>query len=103
VFVSLLGRGDMRSASVLQAAASGAAPIIADNPEYREMEKMGFQALFVAPGNVEEVIDALRVYLDDPAKIKSNDDYLARNEDYGTQMTRMLELIECVCERYAGA
>ena len=103
VFVSLLGRGDMRSASVLQAAASGAAPIIADNPEYREMEKTGFQALFVAPGNVEEVIAAVRVYLDDPAKIKSNDEYLARNEDYETQMTRMLELIECVCERYARA
>lgn len=103
VFVSLLGRGDMRSASVLQAAAAGAAPIIADNPEYREMERMGFQALFVAPGNVEEVISAIRVYLEDPAKIKSNDEYLARNEDYGTQMTRMLELIECVCERYARA
>lgn len=103
VFVSLLGRGDMRSSSVLQAAASGAAPIIADNPEYREMERMGFQALFVTPGNVEEVVKALRVYLDDPAKIKNNAEYLARNEDYETQMTRMLELIECVCERYAGA
>ena len=103
VFVSLLGRGDMRSASVLQAAASGAAPIIADNPEYREMEKMGFQALFVAPGNVEEVIAAIRVYLDDPDRLKRNDEYLARYEDYETQMTRMLELIESVCERYAGA
>ena len=104
IFVSLLGRGDMRSASVLQAAAAGAAPIIADNPEYREMEQTGFRALFVAPGNVEEVINAIRVYLDDPAMARAvvagNAEYAARHEDYGTQMDQMLSLIEDVCERY---
>lgn len=104
IFVSLLGRGDMRSASVLQAAAAGAAPIIADNPEYREMERTGFRALFVAPGSVEEVVEAIRSYLDDPLKARAvvaeNDDYLARHEDYGRQMDHMLGMIEDVCARY---
>jgi glycosyltransferase involved in cell wall biosynthesis len=104
VLVSLLGRGDMRSASVLQAAAAGAAPIIADTPEYRELERSGFRALFVAPGNVEDVINALRVYVNDPVKaqafVAQNDEYLAAHEDYGTQMDLMLRLIGDVCARY---
>ena len=104
IFMSLLGRGDMRSASVLQAAAAGAAPILSDNPEYREMERMGFQSLFVSPGNVQEVVDALRVYVNDPARaravVANNDEYLAAHEDYEVQMDRMLGLIEDVCARY---
>src|SRR5262249_11918377 len=52
VFVSLLGRGDMRSASVLQAAAAGAAPIVSDNDEYREMQRLGFAALLVKPNSI---------------------------------------------------
>lgn len=106
VMVSLLGRGDMRSASVLQAAAAGAAPIISDNPEYREMERLGFKALFVAPGSVEEVVNALRTYLNDSQRardfVAQNDEYLAQHEDYSRQMDQMLNLIENVCERYSG-
>lgn len=106
VMVSLLGRGDMRSASVLQAAAAGAAPIISDNPEYREMERLGFKALFVAPGSEEEVVSALRIYLNDPARaqefVLKNDEYLARHEDYSRQMDTMLSLIYGVCERYSS-
>jgi len=37
VFTSLMRLGDMRSASVLQAAASGGVPVISDSPEHREM------------------------------------------------------------------
>lgn len=106
VFVSLLGRGDMRSASVLQAAASGAAPVITNNSEYREMERLGFKALFVAPGNVEEVVSALRTYLNDPAKTREmvahNDEYLAKHEDFATQMDYMLGRIHDVCGRYSA-
>ena len=105
VMVSLLGRGDMRSASVLQAAAAGAAPIISDNSEYREMERLGFKALFVAPGSVEEVVNALRSYLNDAQRaqefVVQNDEYLTKHEDYSRQMDKMLNLIEAVCERYS--
>ena len=103
VFVSLLGRGDMRSASVLQAAAAGAAPIVSDNVEYREMERLGFRALFVNPESIEQVVDALRTYLKDPLKTREvaahNDRYLAQHEDYATQMDQMLQLIENLCTR----
>jgi glycosyltransferase involved in cell wall biosynthesis len=105
VFVSLLGRGDMRSATVLQAAASGAAPVVSDNAEYREMERMGFRASFVAPDNVADVIDALRTYINDPAKTRAvvdrNDEYLAAHENYSSQMDKMLGLIEQLCARYS--
>lgn len=104
VLVSLLGRGDMRSASVLQAAAAGAAPIIADNPEYREMQQAGFRALFVPPASAEDLIAALQVYLNDPIKargfVADNDLYFAKHEDHATQMDHLLNLIEEVCERY---
>jgi glycosyltransferase involved in cell wall biosynthesis len=105
IFVSLLGRGDMRSVSVLQAAASGGAPVVSDLPEYREMERLGFVASFVQPGNDEEVVRALRFYLQNPAKtrdsVAANDRYLAEYEDYSTQMDKLLSLIAGVCARYA--
>ena len=105
VFVSLLGRGDMRSATVLQAAAAGAAPVVSDTAEYREMERMGFRASFVEPDNVAEVVSALRAYINDPAKARDvvarNDEYLAVHEDYSRQMDKMLGLIEQLCVRYS--
>jgi glycosyltransferase involved in cell wall biosynthesis len=104
VFVSLLGRFDMRSISVLQAAAAGAAPIIGENPEYREMERLGFAALFVRPDSVEDVLRALRFCVMSPEKVRDmvarNDRYLAQYEDYSTQMDTLLGLIEGVCARY---
>jgi glycosyltransferase involved in cell wall biosynthesis len=106
VYLSLLGRGDMRSSSVLQAAAAGGAPIISDLPDYREMEQLGFVASFVQPDNVEEVVRAIRLYLQTPAKIRdtvaANDRYLAEHEDYSTQMDKLLSLITGVCARYAA-
>ena len=96
IFVSLLGRGDMRSVSVLQAAAAGGAPVVSDLPEYREMERLGFAGLFVQPGNVDDVVKALRVYLQHPAKardtVAANHIYLAEHEDYATQMDKLLSL-----------
>lgn len=106
IFVSLLGRGDMRSASVLQAAAAGAAPVVSDLPEYREMQRLGFVGLFVDPGKTEEVVQALRVYLQAPAQaratVAANHNYLAEHEDYPAQMHKLLGLIAAVCSRYAG-
>ncbi|HKN82662.1 MAG TPA: glycosyltransferase [Pyrinomonadaceae bacterium] len=104
VFVSLLGRFDMRSSSVLQAAAAGAAPIIAEHAEYHEMERLGFAALFVQPDSVEDVVRALRFCILNPEKrremIARNDRYLAQHEDYSTQMDILLGLIDEVCARY---
>jgi glycosyltransferase involved in cell wall biosynthesis len=106
IFVSLLGRGDMRSASVLQAAAAGAAPVVSDLPEYREMARLGFVGQFVEPDNVDDVVKALRVYLQDPAKrretVAANHVYLAEHEDYPAQMDKLLGLIAGVCSRYSG-
>jgi hypothetical protein len=94
----------MRSISVLQAAAAGAAPVIGENPEYREMERLGFAALFVRPDSVEDVVRALRFCVMSPEKVRDmvarNDRYLAQYEDYSTQMDTLLGLIEGVCARY---
>jgi glycosyltransferase involved in cell wall biosynthesis len=104
VFVSLLGRGDMRSVSVLQAAAAGGVPVVSDNPEFREMERLGFRALFVRPDSVEGLVKALRFYLLNPEKAKetaaANQKYLAEHEDYDRQMDKLLNLIDRVCASY---
>jgi glycosyltransferase involved in cell wall biosynthesis len=105
VFVSLLGRGDMRSSSVLQAAASGGVPIISDIPEYREMEGFGFAGLFVRPDSVEDVLGALRFCVQNPDETSGmatrNEVYMAEHEDYNEQMDKILSLIDAVCADYA--
>ena len=104
IFVSLLGLGDMRSSSVLQASAAGGAPILSANPEYREMERLGFSARFVRPDNVDDVVKALRDYLLHPEKMMEtlarNTAYIAEYEDQYTQLDTMLSLINSVCEDY---
>jgi glycosyltransferase involved in cell wall biosynthesis len=104
-FVSLLGRGDMRSVSVLQATAAGAVPIVSDLPEYREMERLGFAALFVRPDSVADVLSALRFCVQNRAEasrmVARNEAYIAEHEDYGKQMDRMLSLVDDVCADYA--
>lgn len=104
VFVSLLARSDMRSLSVLQATAAGAVPIIAEQAEYREMERSGFEAIFVQPNNIDEAVKALRFCVNHPEQRREmrerNDRYLAQFEDHSTQMDSLLILIEEVCSRY---
>jgi glycosyltransferase involved in cell wall biosynthesis len=104
LFVSLLGRGDMRSVSVLQATASGAVPVISDAEEYREMARSGFSAFFVQPDSVDDVLDALRHFIQNrPAAremVERNLIYIEQNEDYDTQMNEMLRLIDEVCSSY---
>lgn len=103
-FVSLLGRGDMRSSSVLQAVATGAVPIISDLPEYREMERLGFAGQFVRPDSVEEVLTALRFCMTNPEKVRDmaarNQVYIAEHEDHTRQLDKMLGLIDAICARY---
>lgn len=104
VFVSLLGRGDMRSASVVQAAAAGGVPVITDLPEYREMERLGFSALFVRPDDVDDVLSALRLCLDRPEQVADfaarNQAYISEHENHKKQMDRLLNLIDNVCSDY---
>jgi glycosyltransferase involved in cell wall biosynthesis len=106
VFVSLMGRGDMRSVSVLQATAAGGVPVISDVPEYREMERQGFAARFVEPDSVEDVLAALRFCISNPEEARAmatrNDVYIAEHEDYQRQMDKMLGLIDAVCDDYAA-
>ena len=106
VFLSLCPRGDMRSASVLQLAASGAAPVIGDDPEYRVMQRQGFSAKFPDAGSPEQIAAALLEYLASRAlreqTARENMDYLRRHEDRETQMDLLLSLIDQVCRRYDG-
>lgn len=101
VFVSLMGAGDMRSASVLQAASSGAVPVLAEHPEYRAIERLGFRALFVDPADPAQVAVAIRSYLDSAELCEetrdSNRRYLATYEDSRVQMRQLLEVIESAC------
>jgi glycosyltransferase involved in cell wall biosynthesis len=104
VFVSLLGRGDMRSSSVLQAAASGGIPVVSDSEEAREMERNGFAGFFVRPDQVEDVLTTLKSCVRNPERLAEmrarNDVFLAAKEDYAKQMDKLLDLIESVCADY---
>lgn len=101
VFTSLMAAADMRSASVLQAAAAGAVPVLSDAEEYREMERQGFQARFVSPTDPAEVVRAIADLLgarETASAIRhANDHYIARHEDRSVQLERMWQLILEVC------
>lgn len=105
IFVSLLGRGDMRSGSVLQATAAGGIPVISDLPEYREMGRLGFSGFFVNPEKAEDVLEALRFCLKHPERMSEiriqNDAYIAKYEDNKKQMDMLLRMIEEVCLKYS--
>ena len=104
IFLSLLGRGDMRSSSVLQGAACGGTPIIVDSPEYRMMTEQGFAAEFVSEGDVDALsatIERLLSSKDERLRIRcANQKYISTHEDQDCQMTRLLGLIDDVCTRY---
>ena len=106
VFTSLMSLGDMRSASVVQAAASGGVPVISDSAEHREMIKEGFSGYLVDSDNPASVVEALRAALDPEraAEVRAdNEAFIARNEDRGVQLEKMLHMIENVCDRYIEA
>lgn len=97
VFVSLMGRGDMRSASVLQGTACGGAPVILEAPEYRAMTAQGFACEFVQPDDADGLVAVLDALASDAtrraAMRERNDRYVREHEDYDRQMTRLLDLI----------
>lgn len=102
VFVSLSRMRDMRSSSILQAAASGAVPVLSDQDEYREMEKLCFKALFVGAQDVGGVVTALRRYAHNPGLraeyAAQNLQYIERNEDSQQQMDVLISVIKEVCQ-----
>lgn len=104
VFLSLMRIPDMRSASIVQAACAGGIPVLSDQPEYREMERDGFRALFVDPVDTDGVVAALRESAARPTLAEeiraANERYVGEHEDSGIQMARLLEAIGEVCEHY---
>jgi glycosyltransferase involved in cell wall biosynthesis len=102
-FTSLMAAADMRSASVLQATAAGAVPVLSDAEEYREMERQGFRAHFVDPAQPAEAARALECVLSSPDSATAirlaNADYIARHEDRSVQLERMWKLILEACEQ----
>jgi glycosyltransferase involved in cell wall biosynthesis len=85
IFTSVMPRCDMRSSSVLELAAAGAAPVIGDVAEYRCMERGGFQASFPPCDNPGAVAQAIRTYADDESLRstvrEANWRYLTEHED----------------------
>jgi hypothetical protein len=98
VFLSVIRTNDMRSLSILEGAAVGATPVLSDVAEYREMERLGFRALFIERLDAEAVAFAVRRAIHDPglrAEIAAaNRQYLDEHEDGERNMLRLLDLIE---------
>lgn len=97
VFTSVMGSGDMRSSSVLQAAAAGGAPLLGAYPEYELMARQGFRCLFAQLGDVPSILEGLRAYARSPelcAELsRENRAYLEAHEDFDKQMDLMLATI----------
>jgi len=101
VFSSLMSAADMRSASVLQATAAGAVPVVTDTDEHREMARQGFAARFVDATDPVAVERAIVALLSAPEAVagmrQANDLYIARHEDQAAQFARMWQLIGETC------
>lgn len=99
IFFSLMRQGDMRSSSVLQAAAAGGFPIIADSPEHRHLVRQGFVAHLVSTDDPQAIGQAVLEILAEPIRIQSarasNQSYLAAHEN---QMVQMLTLLQAIHE-----
>lgn len=98
VFLSLHRSGDMRSWSIVQAAACGAVPILSDQAEYREMMRDGFSACLVNPDDVEAVAGEINYLIDNVKKREAmrakNAAYISYYEDSEKQMKKMITEIE---------
>gem|GEM_PF-4137890 len=107
VFLSLHRDRDMRSWSIVQAAACGAAPVLSDQAEYRCMEEEGFRALFVDPSDTWATVRAVVRYAEDAnlrARIRAlNLRYVATREDVRVRMRALQEaVLEAVERREMG-
>jgi glycosyltransferase involved in cell wall biosynthesis len=106
VAVSLCGRGDMRSKSVLDAAGCGGALVISDADEYRSMVPDGFAAEFVNPQDHTKVARVIATLLEQDElradRAAQNARYLASHEDSDRQMDRLLEAVLAVAGHRTG-
>ena len=106
IFVSLRRRGDMRSLSLLQAAAAGGVPIVADLPDHRIIQERGFSALLVDPENSTDVFEAIQSVLNHPEKrelmAKQNEQYLDTHENQKRQIGKMVKMIDQICNSYSS-
>jgi glycosyltransferase involved in cell wall biosynthesis len=97
VTVNLMRTSDLRSAGLMQAAAAGGAPVLSDQPEYRQMAREGFHALFAGADDVGGAVEAIVRYLDDAplrqATVAANRSFLAAHEDHETRMRQLLDWI----------
>jgi glycosyltransferase involved in cell wall biosynthesis len=105
VSVSLMREWDMRPlASILEAAASGNALILGDQPEYRAMTPLGFASILCPPGDDEAVVGALRRYgVNGELRAQSamrNQAYLDEHEDGRKQAIALLRRVRAVCDAY---
>jgi glycosyltransferase involved in cell wall biosynthesis len=105
VSLSLMPIPDMRSFSILQAAASSNALVLTDQPEYREMEALGLRAQFVAPSAVDQVTTStLKLLRDTQLReeiSKANREFAVVHENHERQMTKLLTTINGVVAPYA--
>jgi glycosyltransferase involved in cell wall biosynthesis len=108
IFTSLVpvSLNDMRSSSILEGAAAGATPVLSDLAEYREMERLGFRALFAERLETPGVVVALRRAIQEPALraeiAAANERYLQTHEDRERNQLRLLDLIASLPVRMEG-
>jgi glycosyltransferase involved in cell wall biosynthesis len=105
VFTSFMRELDMRPlASILEASACGAAPVLGDQPEYRAMERLGFCAAICRPGDEDAAVAAVRRYAADATlreeAARRNRDYLDEHENGYQQAVGLLERVRAICDRY---
>lgn len=107
VALSLAGRGDMRSWSVIQLASAGAALVVARSDEHELMVQEGLSAALVTAGDVEEARRAILALLRDPTRrsteAAANRSYTLKAYDEDRQMDVMLRAIDAVCRRYGSS
>jgi glycosyltransferase involved in cell wall biosynthesis len=105
IFTSFMREVDMRPfASILEASACGAAPVLGEQAEYREMERLGFTAALCPAEDESAALDALRQYASSATlredTARRNQEYIERNEDGRQQAVGLLERIREMCDRY---
>jgi len=97
VSLSLAGTLEPVSWSVLQAAASGSAVIVADQASYACECDRGLAALRVTPASVEETTTAISALLHSPARraamAAASDRYVTTHHDRDAQFTRLLRIV----------
>ncbi|MDE2059269.1 MAG: glycosyltransferase family 4 protein [candidate division NC10 bacterium] len=97
IFTSLVRLNDMGSDSVKEGAAAGATPVVSDIASNREMERLGFRALFTEKLDASAVVAAVQRAIHDPALraevAAANQRYLEKYEDNDYNMLRLLDLI----------